>query len=142
MRLNLFNVKGSVEVESPGTSEIPLPAPIVLQSSPGAVALSAPTADGQRAASNFSSTNNPKPAQAQAIIPAEDLKPLYDFTLDCKACQAKLADEKSKTAALTKERDHSLQIARSGGAWRRISRPAKWFLVGVAAGAVAAKVGH
>jgi hypothetical protein len=25
------------------------------------------------------------------IIPAEDLKPLYDFTLDCKACEAKLS---------------------------------------------------
>jgi hypothetical protein len=70
-------------------------------------------------------------------------KPLYDFTLDCKACQAKLADaqgnladEQRKTAALTQERDQALRIARGGSAWRRIGRAAKWFVIGAAAGAV------
>jgi hypothetical protein len=128
--------------------EIPLPAPIVLQT-PATPAASPQTSEGQRSSSNLSSTNTPKPAQAQAIIPGEDLKPLYDFALDCKACQAKLAaaqgdltDEKSKTAALTKERDHALQIARGGSAWRRIGRAAKWFLIGAAAGAAAAKAAH
>jgi hypothetical protein len=131
--------------------EIPLPAPIALRTSPAAVASSPPTANGHRSAANFSSTNNPKPAQAQVVIPAEDLKPLYDFTIDCKTCQAKLtaaqgdlANEKSKTktATLTKERDRALQIARGGSTWRRISRAAKWFLIGAAAGAVVAKAAH
>jgi hypothetical protein len=85
----------------------------------------------------------------QALIPAEDLKPLYDFALDCKACQAKLAaaqgdisDEKTKTAALTRERDDALRIARGGTVWRRIVRAAKWFAIGAAAGAVAAHASH
>lgn len=71
---------------------------------------------------------------------------MYDFTLDCQACQAKLsvaqndlADEKAKTAALTKERDDALRIAKGGNAWRRVGRAAKWFLLGTAAGAVLAK---
>ncbi len=111
-------------------SQISLPAPIVLQSTTPALPDS-PT---------------PKPI---AVIPSEDLKPLYDFALDCKACQAKLSaaqgdltDERKKTAALTHERDDALRIARGGSAWRRIGRAAKWFLIGAAAGAVAAKAAH
>ena len=89
--------------------------------------------------------NSPTP-KPNAVVPAEDLKPLYDFTLDCKACQTKFAtaqadltDERSKTAALTCERDDALRIARGGSAWRRISRATKWFFIGAAAGAVAGK---
>jgi hypothetical protein len=110
-------------------SQIPLPSPIVLQSAPV-------------------SPNSPSP-QTNAVIPAEDLKPLYDFTIDCKACQSKLAaaqgdltDERKKTTALTHERDDALRIARGGSAWRRIGRAAKWFLIGAAAGAIAAKTSH
>ncbi len=110
-------------------SQIPLPSPIVLQSAPA-------------------SPNSPSP-QTNAVIPAEDLKPLYDFTIDCKACQSKLAaaqgdlnDERKKTAALTHERDDALRIARGGSAWRRIGRAAKWFLIGATAGAAAAKAAH
>jgi hypothetical protein len=110
-------------------NQIPLPAPIVLQSAPG-------------------SPNSPSP-QTNAVIPAEDLKPLYDFTIDCKACQAKLAaaqgdltDERKKTTALALERDDALRIARGGSLLRRIRRAAKWFLIGAAAGAVAAKAAH
>jgi hypothetical protein len=92
----------------------------------------------------------PKPGQpGDAILPAADLKPLYNFALDCKACQAKLAasqgdlnDEKVKTAALTKERDAAVQAAKGGSALRRIARAAKWFALGAAAGAVAAKAAH
>jgi type II secretory pathway pseudopilin PulG len=105
--------------------ELPLPTPITLQPA-------TPATPGQ-----------PPAATTQAVIPAEDLKPLYDFTLDCKACQAKLADaqgnladEQKKTAALTLERDQALRIARGGSAWRRIGRAAKWFAIGAAAGAV------
>jgi len=93
-------------------AQLPLPSPIVLQSSP-------------------SLPNSPTP-QTNAVIPAEDLKPLYDFTIDCKACQAKLAtaqsdltDQRNKTTALTHERDDALRIARGGSAWRRITRAAK-----------------
>jgi hypothetical protein len=110
-------------------AQLPLPSPIVLQSAPA-------------------SPNSPVP-KTNAIIPAEDLKPLYDFAIDCKTCQAKLAtaqsdltDERQKTAALTHERDDALRIARGGNAWRRITRAAKWFLIGAAAGAVAAKAAH
>jgi hypothetical protein len=110
-------------------SQISLPSPLVLESAPA-------------------SANSQTP-QTNAVIPAEDLKPLYDFTLDCKACQAKLSaaqsdlvDERQKTAALTRERDDALRIARGGSILRRIRRAAKWFLIGAAAGAVAAKAAH
>ncbi len=110
-------------------SQISLPSPIVLQSAP-------------------ESPNSPSP-QSNAIIPAEDLKPLYDFTIDCKACQAKLTaaqgdltDERKKTTALARERDDALRIARGGSRWRRIARAAKWLLIGAAAGAAAAKAAH
>ena len=110
-------------------SQISLPSPIVLQSAPAL-------------------PNSPTP-KTNAVIPSEDLKPLYDFAIDCKACQAKLAaaqgdlsDERNKTTALTRERDDALRIARGGSAWRRIGRAAKWFLIGAAAGAVAAKAAH
>lgn len=107
-------------------AQIALPSPITLQSAPAL-------------------PNSPTP-KTSAVIPSEDLKPLYDFTIECKACQAKLAtaqsdltDERNKTAALTRERDDALRIARGGNAWRRITRAAKWFFIGAAAGAVAAK---
>jgi type II secretory pathway pseudopilin PulG len=121
--------------------EIPLPAPLVLQDSP--------TSLGQRLPSAESSTSSSNSSQPNVIIPAQDLKPLHDFMLDCQACQAKLAaaqadlsDERSKSSALTKERDQALKIARGGSAWRRIARAAKWFAIGAAAGAVAAKAAH
>ncbi|HEX7696427.1 MAG TPA: hypothetical protein VF394_03480 [Candidatus Acidoferrum sp.] len=110
-------------------SQIPLPSPIVLQSA-------------------LPSPNSPPP-QTKTVIPAEDLKPLYDSTIDCKACQAKLAaaqgdltDERQKTTSLARERDDALRIARGGSILRRIGRAAKWFLIGAAAGAVAAKIAH
>jgi type II secretory pathway pseudopilin PulG len=126
--------------------EIPLPAPLILQSSPTTSTAESPTALGQHPSSGKTSLASSNPSHTSVIIPAEDLKPLHDFTLDCQACQAKLtaaqadlADEKSKTSALTKERDKALKIARGGNAWRRIARAAKWFAIGAAAGAVAAK---
>jgi len=107
-------------------AQLPLPSPIALQTAP-----------------DLQDSPTPK---SNAVIPAEDLKPMYDFTLDCKACQAKLAtsqsdltDERQKSAALARERDDALRIARGGSAWRRIARAAKWFLIGAAAGAVASK---
>ena len=110
-------------------SQISLPSPIVLQSAPAL-------------------PNSPAP-KADAVIPADDLKPLYDFTIDCKACQSKLAtaqsdltDQRAKTAALTRERDDALRIARGGSFFRRIRRAAKWFLIGATAGPIVAKAAH
>jgi len=80
-------------------------------------------------------------------LPAEDLKPLYDFGVNCQECQgqltaaqANLKDEQTKTQALGKERDTALQAARGGSLLRRVARAAKWFVIGAAAGAVAAKL--
>ncbi|MGB4783530.1 MAG: hypothetical protein WAQ77_02360 [Candidatus Acidiferrum sp.] len=127
--------------------EIGLPAPIVLQSA--AANASVPNQTDKPASANAKPADNAKQPESRAVIPAEDLKPLYDFTIDCKACQAKLTaaqadltDEKIKTAALAKERDHALQTARGGSPFRRIARAAKWFVIGAAAGAIAAKSAH
>lgn len=127
--------------------EIPLPSPITLQP---AAPTNFPTSQVPAASNSNSQTiNAPEEKQPQVLIPTEDLKPLYDFALDCKACHAKLAtaqndltDEKTKTAALTRERDDALRIARGGTVWRRIARAAKWFAIGAAAGAIAAHASH
>ena len=116
-----------------------LPAPIALQTE----ALQT----GSPGTATLPSNPTPKSGQAtDAILPSADLKPLYDFALDCKACQAKLAaaqsdltDEKTKTVALTKERDAAVRAAKGGSVLCRIARAAKWFAIGAAAGAVAAK---
>lgn len=144
-------------------SAITLPQPITLQPSntenvgarfiaPSAAATSTnseQSANTQPGANQTNLPNNPTPKPSQpvdAVLPAADLKPLYDFALDCKACQAKLAasqadltDEKTKTTALTKQRDAAVTAAKGGSALRRIARAAKWFALGAAAGAVAAK---
>lgn len=110
-------------------TQLPLPSPLVLQSTPA-------------------TPDSPAP-KTNAVIPSEDLKPLYDFAIDCKTCQSKLTatqadltDERAKTAALTRERDDALRIARGGSVLRRIARAAKWFIIGAAAGAIAAKASH
>jgi hypothetical protein len=136
-------------------SAITLPQPITLQPSNTenvgsrfiAPSAGATSTNPERGASTQPNNPTPKPGQAaDAVLPAADLKPLYDFALDCKACQAKLAasqadltDEKAKTAALTKERDAAVTAAKGGSALRRIARAAKWFAIGAAAGAIAAK---
>ena len=88
----------------------------------------------------------PNDIEPKVNFPAADLKPLYDFAADCKACQAKLgaaqadlADEKVKSQALGRERDDALRAAKGGSVLRRIARAAKWFAIGAAAGAIAAK---
>jgi hypothetical protein len=88
----------------------------------------------------------PDDIQPKVNFPAADLKPLYNFAVDCKACQARLgaaqsdlADEKVKSQALGRERDDALRAARGGSVLRRIARAAKWFAIGAAAGAIAAR---
>ncbi|HYL64437.1 MAG TPA: hypothetical protein VE077_17625 [Candidatus Methylomirabilis sp.] len=128
--------------------EIPLPSPISLQPAPLANSISsqAPTASNSISQQTIHAPESKLP---QASIPIEDLKPLYDFAIDCKACQARLtaaqsdlADEKTKTVALTRERDDALRVARGGTVWHRAARAAKWFVIGAAAGAIAAKASH
>ena len=82
---------------------------------------------------------------AEATVPQADLKPLYDYLQDCRACEASLtvtrddlADERTKLAALTVERDAAIRAARGGGFWSRLRRNTKWFVIGAAAGAIAA----
>ncbi len=135
--------------------QIPLPVPVTLQSanltanaerspcSPG------PVCGPEGLESTQSRTDPPSKVPTQAILPAADLKPLYDFALDCKACQARLAaaqadltDERAKTAVLTRERNEAVRVAKGGSLLRRIARNAKWLAIGAAAGAIAAKAHH
>ena len=104
--------------------QIPLPVPVTLQPAnltgnaekpPCSSGLpwsgKGPVCGPEGLASTRPATNPTSNAEAaQAILPAADLKPLYDFALDCKACQAKLAaaqadltDERAKTATLSWE---------------------------------------
>src|ERR1700726_4226177 len=57
--------------------QISLPSPIILQPAPSPNPIGESARPGAAAPARNSN-------QAQAIIPVEDLKPLYDFTLDCK----------------------------------------------------------
>jgi hypothetical protein len=129
--------------------QIPLPQAITLmpaanssttnQNQPATVKTAPPAASDE-------SPSKPTAPEPQAVIPAADLRPLYDFALDCKACQAKisaaqsdLADEKSKSAILTKERDEAVRTAKGGSTLQRFARAAKWLLIGAAAGTLAAR---
>lgn len=81
-----------------------------------------------------------------AQIPAADLKPLFDYVQNCRACQAELAAAKqnsendaAKIAALTRERDAAITAAKGGSFLRRLRRNALWFAIGAAGGYVAAR---
>jgi hypothetical protein len=125
---------------------ITLPAPITIDAERPASPLSSGQAEGGPYTGK-NATSDINAVQPKVNFPAADLKPLYDFAVDCKACQAKLAasqadlaDEKLKSQALGRERDDALRAAKGGSVLRRIARAAKWFAIGAAAGAVAAKV--
>jgi hypothetical protein len=112
-----------------------LPSPITIEPGPASVNKQSAATDGL-----------PDKIQPKVNFPAADLKPLYDFAAECKACQAKLEashadliDEKLKSQALGRERDDALRAAKGGSVPRRIARAAKWFAIGAAAGAIAAK---
>lgn len=85
------------------------------------------------------------PPPAIVTIPQSDLKPLFNMVEDCQTCQAQLAsaqgdlaDERTKSAAITAQRDAALKSAH-GTFWSRARTAAKWFIIGAAAGAVIAK---
>jgi len=123
----------------------------VVAALPDALTLPEPiTIEPERPASESgpykTTTSMPDGISPKVNFPAADLKPLYDFAVECKACQVKLgaaqadlADEKVKSQALGRERDDALRAAKGGSVLRRIARAAKWFAIGAAAGAIAAK---
>ena len=76
-------------------------------------------------------------------LPAQDLKPLFDFVQDCRSCEIELEAVRQdasansvKLAAMSHERDLALKAAKGGSNWIRLRRDLKWF----AAGALAAYV--
>jgi hypothetical protein len=82
-------------------------------------------------------------------MPIEDLKPLYDSAIQCKECQLQLAtaqadlkDEQAKTATTSRELTDALRASKGGSVVRRVARAAKWFPIGAAIGAAAAKAAH
>ena len=156
-------IKTPTQIIADLPNQISLPQPVTLQSAdPKAVARTPAcslgpqcgpegldptqlTAD-QRVAGNCRGTGHPCPPDPQAALPLADLKPLYDFAIDCRSCQAKLAaaqadlaDQRAKTVILTRERDEAVRVAKGGSLLRRIARNAKWLAIGAAAGALAAK---
>lgn len=81
---------------------------------------------------------------SSAEIPAADLKPLYDYVQDCRACQAQLAaatqnaaDTQIKMSALMRERDAAVKTAKGGSFWLRLRRNALWLAIGAGASAAA-----
>ena len=106
------------------------------------------TPNATRAASTNSPSQPPSPTQpcadaagCTAEIPAADLKPLYNYIQDCRACQAKLAsanqnaaDDARKIAALTQERNAAIKAAKGGTFWRRLQRNATWLAAGAVLG--------
>ncbi len=100
--------------------------------------------NGAKAGGPETSAQPGQPAAPDVRVPAADLKPLFDFVQDCRACQAKLTaaqqdaqDEHAKNDALTKERDAAVKAAKGGGVWTRTVRAAKWLAIGFAVGYVA-----
>ena len=96
---------------------------------------------GSGASENSGGSSSPAPQNLPdspvAQIPASDLKPLYDFVQDCRACQAQLAavklnaaDDATKIAALVRERDAAINASKGGGVLLRLRRNALWFVVG------------
>lgn len=90
-----------------------------------------------------------EPPSTTISIPQPDLVPLYDDLQDCRAAAIQndalkkdLSDEQTKSAALLHERDAATAVARGGTFLQRLKRAAKWFAIGVAAGAAAAAIAH
>jgi hypothetical protein len=128
--------------------DLPLPSPIQLLPGSPSDKLERPSGENGVPPGQSPSPSN-LPSRPVAVLPAEDLKPLFDFVQDCKACQAErdtlrhdLADEQAKTASLGRERDAALKLAKGGGFWRRTARAAKWFGLGALVGAAAAAAHH
>ncbi len=86
------------------------------------------------------------PATPAVQVPVADLKPLYNFVQDYRACQLRLtaanqdtADQAGKVAALTRERNVAITAAKGGSFWHRLRGNALWFAIGAGAGYAALK---
>ena len=86
-------------------------------------------------------------ATSPVQIPTSDLKPLFDYVQDCRACETELkaahedaSDMEAKLEALTHGRDEALRAAKGGTAWRRFCRNLRWFAVGAAGGFLASRM--
>jgi hypothetical protein len=82
-----------------------------------------------------------------ASIPVADLKPMLDKIQACQSCEAQravfeadLADEKMRSASLTKERDAALTSVKGGSFWHRLKQNSKWLAIGAAAAACASRI--
>ncbi len=138
-----FNQKKTT-VQSPAQVVQALPAVLPL---PTPLSLPAEAAGAAHPAAPGGSKQPVQSPNPKVQLPSEDLKPLYDFAVNCQECQAQLAaaqgnlkDEQAKTQAVSTERDAALKAASGGSVMRRVARAAKWFVIGAAAGAVAAKL--
>jgi hypothetical protein len=131
--------KGSAQSEATCAGEKGCP-------SPAAPSSTTPSADGSQPpefpAHAAPANQQELPDAPSAQIPAVDLKPLFDYVQDCRSCQAQLsaakqdsADNATKLAAVTRERDAALTAAKGGTFWQRLHRNALWFVIGAGAGA-------
>ena len=96
---------------------------------------------------NLSAAKPGETLPSTITVTQADLMPLYDDLQNCRVnaiqidtAKKDLADEQARSAALTRERDAAVTAAKGGTFWLRLRRGAKWFAIGVAAGAAAAAV--
>ena len=89
------------------------------------------------------------PSAPDVRVPSADLKPLFDYVQDCRACQTKLtasqqdaADDRAQIDALTKERDTAVKAAKGGSVWTRTLRVVKWVAIGFGVGYLARAATH
>jgi hypothetical protein len=133
---------------------LPLPVSIITPnlSVPGAAGTSSSgdvAASRSTTTSTSTPTNNSTSNSTSISIPQPDLIPLYDALQDCRASTAQidslqkdLSDEKSRTTALQRERDAAITAAHGGPFLTQLKRAAKWFAIGLLAGAAATVAAH
>ena len=110
-----------------------------------------PTTASHRPATTSASTTPafPQTSSTTITVPPADLLPLYDALQDCRSnslqseyLQKDLSDEKSRSAALTRERDAAIAVAHGGTFQTRLRRAAKWFAIGAVAAAATLALTH
>ncbi len=104
------------------------------------------------------SVNVPKdPTQAAtATVPQSDIPQILDQVRACEQCKLDLAAKTQELTyaqeqtrrladslkAMTADRDEWKATAQGGTRWQRFARAARWFVLGAAAGAIAAAAHH
>jgi hypothetical protein len=130
---------------------LPLPQPITLADGPNLSETANHHAMGATEKDSTAQIVAPSPLGRLPIapvaeVPAADLKSLYDFVQDSRACQLRLTaanqntvDQTGKISALTRERDVAIAAAKGGSFWRRLRGNALWFAIGAGASYAAVK---